>query len=95
MQNLDSCCNGSAALQDAMAVDAFSSCQQAYAAEELFDAYRKADAEAVKACVARNSVFADLDTQVSSCWIPPACRSLYCCARHPSVSRQWDVTLSR
>ena len=61
-------------------MDAFSNCQQAYAAEELFDAYRKTDAEAVKACVARNSVFTDLDTQVSSCLAP--CWPAAACACH-------------
>ena len=45
-------------------MDAFSNSQQAYAAEELFDAYRKGDAEAVRACVKSKSTFADLDTQV-------------------------------
>ena len=47
-------------------MDAFCNSQQAYAAEELFDAYRKADAEAVKSVVASKSVFTDLDNQVTA-----------------------------
>eukprot|EP00884_Botryococcus_braunii_P003843 jgi/Botrbrau1/1345/Bobra.0063s0056.1 len=52
-----------AAHRDALEVGAYGSSQQARAAEDLFDAYRSGDAEAIRA-VAMGPIFGDLDNQV-------------------------------
>ena len=51
-------------VQDALGVDSFSSSEHAYAAEDLFNAYQNADADAVKKCISSKSAFLDLDNQV-------------------------------
>ena len=56
-----SCC--SRACQDALGVPAFSTSQEAFAAEDLFNAYRSGDAAAVKALVAK-PLFRTIDNQV-------------------------------
>jgi hypothetical protein len=50
--------------QDALEVAAYGPSQQARAAEDLFDAYRSGDGEAVKKCIASSAIFGDLDNQV-------------------------------
>ena len=52
------------AVQDAMEVEVFSSSDEAFAAEALFQAYRSGDAEEVKRCVAQTGAFLELDNQV-------------------------------
>jgi len=47
--------------QDALAVSEFSSSDEAFAAEALFEAYKSADAEAVAAAVKSHSAFSHLD----------------------------------
>ena len=51
-------------IQDALAVPVFSGSEEARVAEELLDAYRTGDAEAVRQCVASHAVFLELDNQV-------------------------------
>lgn len=51
-------------MQDALGVDAFSSSEQAFAAEKLLEAYRCGDAGAVRKSVASQNLFLDLDNQV-------------------------------
>ena len=48
--------------QDALGVSAFSTSQEAFAAEDLFDAYRSGDAAAVRA-VAAKPLFKTIDNQ--------------------------------
>ena len=48
-------------------MDAFSRSDHAFAAEELFNAYRSGASADVKACVAAKPVFQDLDNQVCVC----------------------------
>ena len=49
--------------QDALGVEAFQRSDHAFAAEELFNAYRSGTAAEVKSCVAAKAVFLDLDNQ--------------------------------
>lgn len=50
--------------QDALEVDTFSSSDEAFAAEALFDAYRTGDPDAVVALVKKNYALGNLDNQV-------------------------------
>ena len=56
------------AWQDALGVSAFSSSQEAFVAEALFEAYRSQDAEAVKRVVKAKHVLSDLDNAVRPNW---------------------------
>lgn len=58
-------------LQDILGVDAFSSSDEAFAAEELFEAYKTADAGAILKVVASKPSFMSLDNQVipSITWV--------------------------
>ena len=57
-------------LQDALGVEAFSRSEQAFAAEDLFNAYQSADAGAIRKCISSKPIFLDLDNQVHSCLVP-------------------------
>lgn len=50
--------------QDAMNVDIFSSSDEAFAADALFDAYRTADADAITGVIKANHIFTALDSQI-------------------------------
>ena len=51
------------AVQDALEVETFSSSDEAFAAEALFDAYRTGDPEAVVKLVKKNQTLSNLDNQ--------------------------------
>ena len=53
-------------LQDALAVESFTSSKEAFAADDLMEAYRSGDAAHVQKVVATNFLFRELDNQVSS-----------------------------
>ena len=52
------------ALQDALGVDAFTSSDEAFAAEALLEAYRSGDPDAVASVVKAKACFASMDNQV-------------------------------
>ena len=52
--------------QDALGVTAFSSSEEAFVAEALFEAYRSQDAEAVKGVVKAKHILSDLDNAVGA-----------------------------
>ncbi|KAK9815390.1 hypothetical protein WJX72_002807 [[Myrmecia] bisecta] len=54
-----------ATYQDALGVDNFTSCEEAFAADALFDAYKTGDAEEVRKVLAAKHIFKDLDNQVA------------------------------
>lgn len=51
--------------QDALGVENFSSSDEAFAADSLFDAYRSGEAAVIQETVKRNAVFTNLDNQVA------------------------------
>ena len=53
-------------LQDALAVESFTSSKEAFAADDLMEAFRTGDAAHVQKVVATNFLFRELDNQVSS-----------------------------
>ena len=53
-------------LQDALAVESFTSSKEAFAADDLMEAFRSGDAAHVQKVVATNFLFRELDNQVSS-----------------------------
>ena len=53
-------------LQDALAVESFTSSKEAFAADDLMEAFRSGDAAQVQKVVATNFLFRELDNQVSS-----------------------------
>ena len=53
-------------LQDALAVESFTSSKEAFAADDLMEAYRSGDAAHVQKVVATNFLFRELDNQVCS-----------------------------
>lgn len=70
--------------QDALAVDAFSTSEQAFGAEKLLEAYRSGDPEAVRKSIASQSLFLDLDNQVRSHMHPYMIHD-------PEESRVWQL----
>ena len=64
-------------MQDALGVPAFSTSEEAFAAEDLFNAYRSGDAAAVKAVVAK-PLFKTIDNQarVTPATVMLSCRQL-------------------
>jgi hypothetical protein len=50
--------------QDALAVAVFSTSEEAFSADDLFSAYRKGDADAVRSLIGSRSLFVNLDNQV-------------------------------
>ena len=53
-------------LQDALAVESFTSSKEAFAADDLMEAFRSGDTAQVQKVVAANFLFRELDNQVSS-----------------------------
>ena len=53
-------------LQDALAVESFTSSKEAFAADDLMEAFRSGDAAQVQKVVADNFLFRELDNQVSN-----------------------------
>lgn len=51
--------------QDALAVDTFTSSDEAFAADALFDAYRSGEAAAIQGTIKHSPVFTNLDNQVA------------------------------
>ncbi len=73
-------------LQDALGVTAFSSSEEAFVAEALFEAYRSQDAEAVKSVVKAKHILSDLDNAVSTPCILYAYVLSVCCIMIRSIA---------
>jgi hypothetical protein len=60
-------------LQDALTVQNFTTSEEAFAAEDLCNAFRSGDAEKITALIKPNSLYLNVDNQVSSLRVLIAC----------------------
>lgn len=56
---------GTIVVQDALEVAVFTTSEEAFGADDLFNAYRSGSADEVKAVIASKSLFMNLDNQAS------------------------------